>query len=99
MCDIVVLYLLKRRQYYKDCKYQSVVPTTTEQEGYEVQQIFPPVMKSIVVSFLSSSNVNIILTTVCLYYSKYVYQEYIPYLYQIETLILLPHDVKLLLAY
>ncbi|XP_072043608.1 P2X purinoceptor 4-like isoform X2 [Amphiura filiformis] len=39
MCDIVVLYLLKRRQYYKDCKYQSVVPTTTEQEGYEIPAI------------------------------------------------------------
>ncbi|XP_071790157.1 P2X purinoceptor 4-like [Asterias amurensis] len=34
MCDIVVLYLLKKRNIYKECKYQNVNPVTDD--GYEV---------------------------------------------------------------
>ncbi len=37
MCDIVVLYLLKKRNIYKECKYQNVNPVTDD--GYEVSRI------------------------------------------------------------
>ena len=37
MCDIVVLYLLKKRNIYKECKYQNVNPVTDD--GYEVSGI------------------------------------------------------------